>query len=311
MGLRTWTASQLAEAGDHCVDLTPDLAARLRETTEAADLRGDRDLHAAVTAIERGLGPDGPGLVVTRGAGLADCTDEQLTRLLLAVSAELGELTPQNAEGEEVVVVHDTRPPDVETARGYLSNSTMRLHTDPTDLAALMCLHASNRGGGNSFVSAGAVLDALSDEAPDLVHEYFRLWQWDLCGLQRPDVDPLVATPVFSHYGGELSCRYGSRMLREGASRRTGRLEPAEQRLLELFEAVAHRPELTWRHRLERGEIVWMDNYRVLHGRDAFVDDDIGGQMRTLLRVWLWRRESPPLAPAFRPFAGAIDRRPV
>ena len=86
------------------------------------------------------------------------------------------------------------------------------------------------------------------------------------------------------------------------------------QRLYVLFvmelqtRAVARRPELTLRHRLRRGESVWIDNYRVLHAREAFEDQQDTGVARRLIRIWLWLHEGIPLPTGFAAFSAAIDR---
>ena len=306
MAMTTWTAADLDTSKAHVIQLAPTIAAALRRNAATAK-RAVAQLDAVAFQIERRLGPTGPGFAITTGAELAECSDDELATLLTLVSARLGRLVGQNPENESVVVVSDSGATDTETARGYLNNAEMRLHTDPTDIAALLCLHASETGGANIYASCGAVLDAITDTAPDVLHEYFRLWSWDLRGLQRPGADRVVLTPLFSIYRGELSCRYGARMLRDGAANGSGVVPESDERLLTLFESAAHRTNLNLRHTLARGEIVWLNNYRVLHGREAFVDD-AACSARILLRVWLWRHRAPSVAPVFRHFADAIDR---
>jgi hypothetical protein len=253
------------------------------------------------------LGPAGPGLAFLVGDGLEALADGQLTALLFGLSTLLGRPTAQNAEGELVVSVRDERPADIETARGYLTNGRMLMHTDPTDVAALLCLQQSTSGGANTYVSAAAVHDELAGQEPLLLPEYYRLWSWDLRGLQRPGADQVVTTPIFASHRGRLSCRYGSLMLRAGA-RGTGTLTPAAAAALDLFEQVAQRPELALRYALRRGESVWINNYRVLHAREEFEDGGGTDGARHLLRSWIWLHERPPLPPTFTAFSTAIDR---
>lgn len=60
------------------------------------------------------------------------------------------------------------------------------MHTDPTDVAGLLCLQQSAHGGANLYVSAATVHDTLSEQEPRMLPEYYRIWGWDLHGLQRP-----------------------------------------------------------------------------------------------------------------------------
>lgn len=260
--------------------------------------------------LER-LGPAGIGLAILVGDGLDALTDGQLTALLLGLSALLGRPMAQNSEDEIIVSVRDERPADVQTARGYRSNARMVMHTDPTDVAGLLCLRQGAAGGASLFVNAATIHDVLARQVAALpaasLAEYYRLWSWDLRGMQRPGADPLVTTPIFSTHRGALSCRYGSLMLREGA-RATDGLSAEAAAALDLFEEVAQRPELGLRYTLRRGESVWINNYRVLHGREAFEDRAGTAQVRHLLRTWVWLHEQPPLARDFTAFSAAIDR---
>lgn len=319
--LRAWTPDLLVASRCHLVELDADVVRAVAESlptkfilpegSEAeAEFRVEmsRRLGGVAEDIARRLGLSGPGLAIVTGRELADLTDDQLTALLFGLSSLLGRPIGQNADEERIVSVVDKRPPDVETARGYLANARMLMHTDPTDAAALLCLRQGAEGGGSVYVSAGAILDVLTEKAPALVHEYFRLWDWDLRGIQRPDAAQIVPTPIFSTYRGELNCRYGSLMLREGARRGSGRLSADNEKFLDLFEEVAQRPDLIMRHTLRRGESLWLNNYRVLHGRDAFEDDIASGRVRRLLRTWIWLHDRPPVPPSYAAFSEAIDR---
>ena len=249
----------------------------------------------------------GPGLAVVAHDELEALSDGQLTALAFGVSVLLGRPTRQRFPDDFLVVVEDRRPGDVSTAPGYQSNGRMGMHTDPTDAAVLACLTASAMGGESLFASAAAVHDVLAREAPTVLDRFRRSWTWDLRGAQRPGTDPLVDSPIFGPDSDDVRCRFGWLLLHEGA-RATGRLTPEVAAALELFEEVARRPELTLRHRLRRGESVWIDNYRVLHGREAFEDRQDTGVARRLIRIWLWLHEGIPLPTGFAAFSAAIDR---
>ncbi|MEU1513186.1 TauD/TfdA family dioxygenase [Streptomyces sp. NPDC005811] len=312
-----WRPEQLVDSSAHLVDvdtaavraLVTGLPETLNPTTAPGALR---ELRATVAPLLAGvaagiaarLDPTGPGLALVDGKGLADLTDGQLESLTFGLSVLLGRPISQNRERELVVTVFDERPGDVERARGYRTNGSMLMHTDPTDVASLLCLSQGAEGGEGVYTSCGAVLDELSEAAPHLVHRYFRSWHWDLRGMQRPGADQIVRSPVFGVARGVLSCRYGSLLIREGTCR-CGKLDAEATAALDLFEEVSQRPHLALRLSLSRGQSVWLNNHRVLHGRESFKDDT--GQVRRLLRTWVWSHEPPPLPPSFLAFCNAID----
>jgi hypothetical protein len=316
---RSWTGHELLRTGAHQVVPTDDLVVRLRrrlpklfEPPTPATLSAFRSDMAGLVgdiaqAIGRRLGPGGPGLAIVAHDDLESLSDGQLTALTFGVSVLLGKPTSQRSPEDFIVPVEDQQPGDVTTAPGYKSNGRMGMHSDPTDVAVLACLAASAAGGENLFVSAAEVHDALAREAPAVLECFRRPWTWDLRGAQRPGNDPIVDSPVFSSDPNDVKCRFGWLLLREGA-RATGQLTPDVDVALDLFEEVARRPELTLRHRLRRGQSVWLDNYRVLHAREAFEDRADTDAVRRLIRIWLWLHDRAPLPAGFSAFSAAIDR---
>jgi hypothetical protein len=240
----------------------------------------------------------GPGLAVLTGAGLAELTDDQLRYLIVGISLVAGLPMKQNPEGDRLVSVRDEHPADP-NVRGYRTRKGLKMHTDAADMAGLLCLRQGRDGGVNWFAHSCTVHDVLVDEVPRLVPELYRDWEWDRRGLEPPGEPPTLTSPVYSYYGGMLSCRYAPALLREGAARAGGALTPERVAVLDRFDEVAHRGPLTVTHRMARGESVWFDNYRILHAREEFVDGGAVTEQRHLLRTWVWLDEPPPLAAHF------------
>lgn len=307
---RRWTGESLRADGSYLVAVTLDeveqLAKELPAQFEAPrDEAGVDRIRPDATAV---LGPlaaridrrvsDGCGLAIVTGEGLAELTDGQLHYLVYGLSLVLGRPMAQNPAGERVVSVLDECPADAQ-ARGYRTNKALLMHTDAADIAGLLCLQQGASGGGNAFASAETVHDVLVDEVPELVHEYYRLWEWDVRGQQRPGARPTLSSPVFSYYAGRLRCRYASVLLRQGAARTGGALSDEQVAALDRFEETARRPELQLTYRLARGESMWLNNYTILHAREAFADEASSGQVRHLLRTWIWQHDGPALSRSF------------
>jgi len=306
--------SDPAITGDHLHTIDIDFAARLAKelpmefevppTAKDADALRARmqTLLGDVAAIISEKLKSGVGLVILVGAGLAMLTDDQLTAMLYGLSLVLGRPMAQNLRGERLVSIRDERPENVENARGYTTNDRMLPHTDASDIAGFACLRQAAVGGANFFVSAAVVHDVLAREVPELIHEYYRLWSWNVQTLQMPGTPPALRSPIFSLYAGELSCRYGSYMLRSKTADEKSELTVEQVRALDLFEEVIQRPEVVLRYTLRRGESAWINNYRVLHGREAFKDGERIDSIRLMIRVWVWLNDRPVLAPAFASF---------
>ena len=231
------------------------------------------------------LDADG-GLAIVTGHGLADLSDNVLAGFHLAIAEALGEPVGQNGANETLAEVRASHTEGAPGARGYENNDSMLPHSDAADFAGIMCLAQAETGGTSLFASALDIHDILAEEAPELLHHYYRDWVWNVGALGFPGVERPFRLPIFSVSRGRLSCRYSPSLLRGGAIASNETLTDAQVRALDLFEEVALRDDVVARYRLTRGESVWMNNQTLLHGRDAFCDGDGADRARRLLRAW-------------------------
>jgi hypothetical protein len=244
----------------------------------------------------------GPGLALLSGKALSALADAQLEAMHFLVCAGLGRPMWQNCARDLIVRVEDTKPQDPDRARGFKSNTRMLMHTDGWDCAGLMCLSEPLSGGASLFARSQAVHDVIATEVPDLLGHFFDLWEWDIRFFtEDPDRMPVIA-PIFSIFDEQLSCRYGSSMLRNGPRVLGRELSPSRTKALDIFEEVASRDSLVTRHLLRRGESVWMNNSRILHGREAFRDSPDGSSPRKLIRLWAKIDKAPRKAAEFTAF---------
>jgi len=246
------------------------------------------------------------GLAILTGPNIQDLSDGQLCATVYSISLLLGRPVSQNSAGEKLVLVANQQGSSSKRARGYQTDEGMLLHSDPSDLASLLCLSPSDSGGDSLFASASTIHDAIADTDPGLLPTYYRPWNWNVQNLEVPGIGGPLQSPIFSVCGGELSCRYGSSMLRNGFDDAGHPLAGADLEALDLFEEIARRPDVVLRYRLRRGESVWMNNYKLLHGRDPFVDDARGRQVRRFMRVWVQRHDRPRVAPNFAAFSDQV-----
>ncbi len=227
-----------------------------------------------------------PGLAIVPGDTLQRLSDDELSTWFGVLANSLGVSVAQNISGEILVEVVDRTQGDA-LARGYQTSERMLLHSDASDIAGLLCISPATLGGDSLFASSRAVHDAIAAARPDLVKEFFSPWRWNVANLGITGEDAELKSPIFSFEAVELSCRYGSYFLRSAGSAERP-LTTRQIEALDTFEATAQREDLLLRRRLTRGDSVWMNNYKVLHGRDAF--DGLG--RRRFQRRWIRRKNA-------------------
>lgn len=296
----TSLAGQLSIEPRHLVRVPAELVVQVRQDLPDPE----RVSELAVCVRDKLL--FGPGLALLHGEALATLSDSQLESLHWSLCTAFGRPKWQNSRRELVVRVENTSPPDPDRARGYISNTRMLMHTDGWDCAGLMCLSPSMSGGASLLACSEDVHDVLSGEAPELLKLLFEPWDWDVRFITGDPGRAPVRAPIFSRFQEELSCRYSSSMLRNGPSVAGRELTPACVKALDAFESIVSHPSMVLQHRLARGEAVWMNNYRVLHGREAFEDAPDGSLRRRMVRLWATINGASPRAPGFAAFDPAI-----
>jgi hypothetical protein len=138
------------------------------------------------------------------------------------------------------------------------------------------------------------VHDEIRRRAPHLLEPLYRGFHYHRLGEEGPDEAPVTPhrVPVFAQRGGsgdrgQISVRY----LRSGivgGHRAAGiELTPLELEAMDLFDAIARAPENRLAFHLERGDMVVLNNYTVMHARTGFTNFPEPERKRLLVRLWL------------------------
>ena len=80
---------------------------------------------------------------------------------------------------------------------------------------------------------------------------------------------------------------------------------------MERFEAVSSRPDVKLEFQLEPGEIMYLNNFEVLHARTNYQDWDDVARRRLMLRLWLELDPPRPLNPDLLTFRNASGRKGI
>ncbi|KAL0932830.1 uncharacterized protein CTRU02_211793 [Colletotrichum truncatum] len=153
----------------------------------------------------------------------------------------------------------------------------------------MMVIRPSTSGGEGIFCPVSTIYNELAANRPDL-----------LCDLAEPDWPfdwprardgSLVRRPVMflgeRSAAAEMIFSRGA-LIRSHHGFRPGHVPPLTRRqgaALDALQLIAE--EAAYRVQYETGDLVFFNNRRVLHGREAFRDEDDGLGKRHLLRLWL------------------------
>jgi hypothetical protein len=259
---------------------------------------------------------DGRGFVRISALDVERYSDDDLSLLYWGIGLHLGEPWPQNKHGHVLGDVTDQgKTVDDPTVRGNeLGGIKLDYHTDGSDLVGLLCLRTAKRGGLSCVANAVAIHNALVRERPDLAEVLYHDLPYDLRGEQAQGSRPFFTIPAFTAHDDRLFVRFIPQYVY--ASQRhpdAPRLSEDQKAAITAMVELANDADFNVYMDLQPGEMQFINNYHVLHGRTAYEDDVENGYKRHLKRLWLatHRLTDRPLRFQARGVAHWAERRSV
>ncbi|HWD68296.1 MAG TPA: TauD/TfdA family dioxygenase [Caulobacteraceae bacterium] len=233
---------------------------------------------------------DGRGFVLIRGLPCEAWSNDDMCLAYWGIGAHLGRPWPQNHYGHVLGDVTDQgKSFDDPTARGNeLGGIGLDFHCDGSDLVGLMCLRAGASGGRSAVCNSVALHNDMVRERPDLAAELYKPQPYDMRGEQRSGTRGWYELPVFTAHSGRLFVRLiRAYILASQRHEDAPRLTNTAREALEWIQGRAQNGAYSVFMDFRPGDMQFIDNYHVLHGRAPYTDDRPAGQVRHLKRLWL------------------------
>jgi alpha-ketoglutarate-dependent taurine dioxygenase len=294
-----WRADEVGDS--YIFRLTDEHVAELEAALVHAEARADdvlditRDLFPLPA-----LGPelaritheliDGRGVVLIRGVPVERYTKDRASAIYWGVGTHIGHPWPQNAKGHLLGDVTDQgRSASDPTSRGNeLGGIALPFHSDGSDLVGLFCLDAGAGGGDSLVANAVTIHNDLVRAEPELAAALYEPFPYDLRGEQAPGARSWYTMPVFNRRLDRLFVRY-IRPYIESSRRHDDapRPSPLGRAAMDRLDAMCAEPQYRVAMGMQPGDMQFVNNYHVLHARDAYQDDRAAGKVRHLKRLWL------------------------
>ncbi len=256
----------------------------------------------------------GRGFVLIRGLSRELYGDDDLARIYCGLGAHLGDVIPQSGNGE--VLGHVLNVADLvdEQVRGYRSAQSMNMHSDGHDVVSLLCLRAAKSGGASRIASAAAVHDRMVETNPGLARVLY-----DGMPVMRGRLDAergdgkLVTSDnvaLFAMTNGVFSSCVHVAQTRDAAKAGHFDITPEQEAALDLFCELAASPEFYLEMDIAPGDIQFLNNRLIVHGRTPYQDHEDVNQRRHLMRLWV-NIPSWPRRPANQQDIYSMDDLPL
>jgi hypothetical protein len=233
---------------------------------------------------------NGRGVVLIRGVPVDRYGKPRASIIYWGVGMHLGRPWPQNAKGHLLGDVTDQgRAVNDPHGRGNeIGAVAFPFHSDGSDLVGLFCLHPGASGGASVVANAVAIHNELVRTEPELAAALYEPFAYDFRGEQAPGGKPWYTMPIFSRRGDRLFVRY-IRPYIDAARRHEDapRPSPTARAAMDRIDALCTDSNYHLSMMLQPGDMQFVNNYHVLHARDAYVDQREEGRIRHLKRLWL------------------------
>ena len=216
---------------------------------------------------------------------------EENRKLCGYLSSLIAPLMEQNFEGVKLYDVMDKKVETGEKVRRSITNLRQNYHTDggwvsaPARYIGLYCIRSAELGGFSRITSIMAAYDAMfNGDERAAIQKLSESHPWDRQGEHGRSDQPFAMNPLFvSNENGFLSRWYES-YVRDGYDLKGEKMDEETSQALAIVAKYLDRQN-SIRFLLETGQFQYVNNYTVVHGREAFEDSErVGG--RHLIRVW-------------------------
>ncbi len=237
---------------------------------------------------------NGKGFLLLRGLPVARYSDDDINIINYGIGLHMGTPVCQNPKGDLLGMVMNVGDLDDKNTRVYETNAYLPYHTDVSDVFGLMCVRQAKSGGLTSLVSSGAVYNEILAHHPEYLGLFYRPMFYAHLGK-----DAANKSPVFSYHAGKLSCRYLRQYIELGHELAEQSLSGVEIEALDVFDSIIHDARNRLDMMLQPGDMLFANNYAVMHSRTAFEDYAGPEKRRKLVRLWLKMDNARRLAPDF------------
>ncbi|KAI1330182.1 hypothetical protein F5Y16DRAFT_396747 [Xylariaceae sp. FL0255] len=229
----------------------------------------------------------GQGVSIIRGLDPSRYSEEDNVIIFLGLASYIGgQRGVQNSKRDMLTHIYESSTWTVprEKRHGIHTNASLPFHSDMgCEILAIHIRSCAAQGGGIFVASSAAVYNALMNANPWAVHTLAK-HNWPVQVPKRGT--PFVLGPLIGFESGKLIMSADPSRIGPHPATANGRipdLMPAQHEALALLQHTA--TKLQVRLPTQKGDIVFVNNWAVLHARDAYQDD--AASTRHLVRLWL------------------------
>ena len=211
------------------------------------------------------------------------------------ISQYLGTLLEQNIHGEKVVEVKDMGQSLLKGGRYHYTRDGGSLHTDcpqweeRPDYLGMLCIHPAKEGGTSKFISSYTIHNKLLKDQSLLICLYEN-FHFDKRGEVKEGEDLTTIAPIFNIENGILNFRYLADYVYSSYALLGEQLSERHKKALKNLDDLLENKKLIVSFDLVKGDLIYVNNLIIAHGRGSFIDHSDKNKKRRILRTWIKNR---------------------
>lgn len=200
----------------------------------------------------------------------------------------LGRVVAQKWGGTFLYDVRDSGKALQHGVRRSITNLEQDFHTDgpwlhwTPETIGLFCLQPASEGGESRVASLLNAVESLATQ-PELLSRLQQPVYWDRQAEHEPDDRAFSEEPVFFEDQNGPAVRWYPDYVENGYKLAGQTLASETKEALARVQSALRRPENFVEFKLAAGQLLYLDNRRVTHSRQAFRDDHAN---RHYIRIW-------------------------
>lgn len=244
-------------------------------------------LQPMIERLDTGL-----GILQIVGMPRERYSKDQASTIFWGLGAHIGQPWEQNANGDVLGDVRDTGKKITDpSVRGYQTDVEMELHTDIADVTGLLCLNKAAEGGASQIASSISILNDLIENEPLAAkHLLTKHFCFDWRGEEGEGEQPYFYAKVYEKTGRGMTSFPVFPYVRSAQRfEEVPRFTQKDEAAMEAFYKATAKTELIYEFMQQPGEMLFFNNYFLVHGRSDYVDHEKPQDKRHLRRLWLER----------------------
>tara|TARA_Y100001970_G_scaffold293120_1_gene437882 strand:+ start:72 stop:899 length:828 start_codon:yes stop_codon:yes gene_type:complete len=228
--------------------------------------------------------------------------DRSIQKNIVFISKCLGNLVSQNKNGIKLLKIKPKK--NIKTyndkqkkkiLRYHQTNLGGSIHSDgpqldtPPNYVAMACLNQAEKGGSSVLTDTRLIFRYLNNKNKEVLNILKKKFPFEKRGFFKNGKlsNKIILKPIFEVKNRTLRFRYLRDYIESGYRSKNYTITKQIKKSFNVLDSLLEKKRFIKKFKLNKGDILILDNRYMAHGRTKFQFDKKGHNSRVLLRTWI------------------------